>query len=214
MTLKLYEFAVTRSARVRWTLLELGVPFESVAGEEAFAHPDVAAIHPLAKLPAFRDNGRPLFESAAICTWLADSHPDAELIAPSGQWSRALHEQWTSFTLSEIEAYLWHTARNLFILPEAERLPVVFPQNEAAAKRGLAALDAALAGKDWLIDNRFSVTDIIAGFAVAWAYTLGMTEGMRNVSAYAERILARPLCPYGAMKDVAAAEQAKAGAAS
>lgn len=30
MTFKLYEFAVTRSSRVRFTLLELGLPFESI----------------------------------------------------------------------------------------------------------------------------------------------------------------------------------------
>lgn len=202
MTLKLYEFAVTRSSRVRFTLLELGLKFESVEGPETFGHPDVAAIHPLSKLPAFRDNGRPLFESAAICTWLADSHPEGRLIAPSGQWSRALHDQWTAFALTEIEAFLWHTARNLFILPEAERLPIVFPQNEAAAKNGLGVIDAEMKGKDWLIENRFSVTDIIMGYAVGWAYFLGMTKGMTHLNAYVERMLARPHCPYGAMKQV------------
>jgi glutathione S-transferase len=203
MTIKLYEFAVTRSSRVRWTLLELGLPFESVEGPETFAHPDVAAIHPLKKLPSIRDNGRPLFESAAICTWLADSHPDANLVAPSGTWARALHDQWTAFALTEVEAFLWHTARNLFILPEAERLPVVYPQNEAAAKRGLAVLDQELADKDWLIENHFSVSDIIVGYVVCWGYFLGMTEGMNTLNAYAERQLARPHCPYGAMKQIA-----------
>ena len=99
---------------------------------------------------------------------------------------------------------MWHTARNLFILPEDERLPAVFPQNEAAAKRGLGVLDKELQGKDWLIENRFSVTDIIVGFNVCWAQTLGFTEGMPNVNAYAERVLARPHCPYGAMKEAAA----------
>lgn len=204
MSITLYEFAVTRSSRVRFTLQELGVEFESVAGVETFQHPDVAAIHPLSKLPALRDNGRPLFESAAICTWLADSHPNKGLIAPCGAWDRALHDQWTSFVLTEIEAFMWHTARNLFILPEAERLPAVFPQNEAAVKRGLKALDGALAGKDWLIANKFSVTDIIATYAVCWAHALGHTEGLHNVNAYAARTLARPHCPYGAVKDAVA----------
>lgn len=201
MSLKLYEFAVTRSSRVRWTLLELGLAFESVAGPDTFAHPDVAAIHPLRKLPAFRDNGRPLFESAAICAWLADSHPEAGLIAPSGQWARALHDQWTCFALTEIEAFLWHTARNLFILPETERVPAIYPQNEAAAKAGLAVLDKALEGKDWLVENRFSLTDIIVGYDVTWAQTLGMLEGLPNVNAYADRLFTRPLCTYGAMKE-------------
>ncbi|HRP09771.1 MAG TPA: glutathione S-transferase family protein [Terricaulis sp.] len=203
MTLKLYEFEVTRSSRVRWTLLELGLPFESHAGPEMFHHPDVAAIHPLGKLPAFRDAGRPLFESAAICTWLADSHPEAGLIAPSGQWARALHDQWTCFALTEIEAFLWHTARNLFILPEGERAPAVYPQNEAAAKTGLAVIDKEMRGKEWLIDNRFSVTDIIVGYALCWAHILGFTKDMAHASAYADRLLARPLCPYAAMAQIA-----------
>jgi glutathione S-transferase len=188
---------------VRFTLLELGLPFESVAGPETFAHPDVAAIHPLKKLPAVRDDGRPLFESAAICTWLADSHADKKLVAPSGQWARALHDQWTAFVLTEVEAYLWHTARNLFVLPEEERLNVVFPQNKKAAQIGLGVLDKELRGRDWLIENNFSVTDIIAGYAVCWAYFLDMTEGLSALNAYAERILARPHCPYGAMKQIA-----------
>lgn len=203
MSITLYEFAVTRSSRVRFTLQELGLNFQSIAGPETFHHPDVAAIHPLKKLPALRDDGRPLFESAAICTWLADSHPGKGLIARSGAWERALHDQWTSFALTEIEAHMWHTARNLFVLPEAERLPAVFPQNEAATRQGLAVLENELAGKDWLIGNRFSVTDIIVGYDVCWAQMLGYTDELTNVSAYAERMLARPHCPYGAMKEFA-----------
>ena len=204
MSLKLYEFAVTRSSRVRFTLQELGLEFESVNGPETFHHPDVAAIHPLNKLPAFRDNGRPLFESAAICTWLADSHPDARLIAPSGQWARALHDQWTLFALTEVEAFMWHTARNLFVLPENERVPAVHAQNEAAAKRALGVLDRALRGRDWLIENRFSVTDIIVGYPVCWAQVLGHTVGLETLNAYAARLLARPHCTYGAVKEIVA----------
>lgn len=200
MSLQLYELSVTRSSRVRFTLLELGLPFEGIdQGRETFSLPEVAAIHPLRKLPAFRDNGRPLFESAAICTWLADSHPEAGLVAPSGQWARALHDQWTSFALTEVEAFIWHTARNLFVLPEEQRLPAVFPQNEAAATQGLAVLDKELADRDWLIDNRFSVTDIIVSYDVCWAQIIGLTRDFAHLQAYAERILARPHCPYGAM---------------
>ena len=159
MSITLYELQPTRSTRARWTLLELGLPYESIEGPAVFAMPELAAIHPLSKLPALRDDGRPLFESAAICTWLADSHPKAGLIAPSGAWARALHDQWVAFTLSEIEAFLWHTARNLFVLPEEERVPAVYPQNEAAAKHGLAALDTHLRdGNGWLRTASRSLT--------------------------------------------------------
>lgn len=196
MSITLYELQPTRSARVRWTLLELGAPFESIAGPAVFAMPELAEIHPLSKLPALRDGGRPLFESAAICNWLADSHPEAGLIAPSGTWERALHDQWVAFALSEIEAFLWHTARNRFVLTEEERVPAVYPQNEAAAKRGLAVLDAHLRDKAWLVGDRFSVTDIFVGYAAWWAHWQGMTADLPNVAAYVERLQARPLCPY------------------
>jgi glutathione S-transferase len=196
MPITLYELQPTRSARARWTLLELGVPFESIQGPEVFAMPELAEIHPLSKLPALRDAGRPLFESAAICNWLADSHPEAGLVAPSGTWARALHDQWVAFTLSEIEAFLWHTARNIFLLPEEERVPAVYPQNEAAAKRGLAVLDDHLRDKEWLVEDRFSLTDIFAGYATCWAQWQGMTADLPNVTAYVERLQARPLCTY------------------
>lgn len=199
MSITLYEFAPTRSARVRWTLLELGVPFESVAGQEVFALPALAEIHPMSKLPALRDDGRPLFESAAICNWLADSHPDAGLIAPSGTWARALHDQWTAFTLAEVEANLWHTARNMFIYSEEDRVPAVYEQNAKEAKRGLAVIDAALKGKTWLVEDRFSVTDIFVGYSVAWANLQGLAADLPHLTAYGERLLARPLCPYGAL---------------
>ncbi|MCW5737035.1 MAG: glutathione S-transferase family protein [Enhydrobacter sp.] len=196
MSITLYELQPTRSARARWTLLELGVRYESVAGREVFASSELSAIHPLSKLPALRDAGRPLFESAAICTWLADSHPEAGLIAPSGTWARALHDQWVAFTLSEIEAFLWHTARNLFVLPEEDRVPAVYPQNEAAARRGLAVLDAHLRGREWLVEDRFSVTDIFVGYAVWWANRQGIIANLSSLIEYVERLQARPFCPF------------------
>lgn len=202
MSITLYELAPTRSARVRWTLLELGLPFESKAGPQVFEDPALAEIHPLCKIPAVRDGGRPLFESAAICTWLADSHPDKRLISPSGTWARALHDQWTAFVLSEVEAYQWHTARNIFILPEEERLPAVFEQNAKAMRRGLEVLEQALEGQDWLVENRFSVTDIFASYVICWTHKTGNLEGLDNLNAYVARIRARPLCPYGAMDEV------------
>ncbi|MDE3114149.1 MAG: glutathione S-transferase family protein [Pseudomonadota bacterium] len=198
MTIALYELAPTRSARVRWTLLELDIPFESVTGEapEFFRSPELRAVHPLGKVPALVDNGRKLFESAAICNWLADSHPEKGLIAPSGSFARALHDRWVAFTLSELEAYLWSTARNTFIYPEAERLPAVFEQNAMEARRALAVFDDHLADAEWLVDGRFSVTDIFAGFALNWARMTELTANFAHVRAYLDRLLARPLCPY------------------
>lgn len=198
MSLTLYEFGPTRSARVRWTLLELGLPFDSVAGREVFGSAALTAISPLGKVPAIEQNGRALFESAAICTWLADSHPEPRLVAPSGSWERALHDQWVSFCLAELEAHLWSTARNTFLYGEERRLPAVIAQNAVESRRSLAVLERHLATTPYLVGGRFSVTDIIVGFAVNWARQDGLTEGLEHCRSYVGRLLAMPDCPYDA----------------
>lgn len=196
MSMTLFEFAPTRSARARWTLLELGLPFESIAGFEVIGSAQLKAVSPLGKIPGLLDDGRPLFESAAICTWLADSHPDKGLIAPSGSWGRALHDQWVSFCLAEIEAHLWSTARNTFLYPEPRRLPAVLEQNAMEGRKSLEVLDGHLAQTPYLVGGTFSVADIIMGFATNWAWGIGWTAGLDHCEAYNARLLAMPHCPY------------------
>jgi glutathione S-transferase len=196
MSITLFEFPPTRSARARWTLLELDVPFESVAGREIIGSAPLKAVSPLGKVPAIVDDGRPLFESAAICTWLADRHADKGLIAPPGSWERALHDQWVSFCLAELEAHLWSTHRNTYLYPEPRRVPAVLEQDAAEGRKSLEVLDAHLAETPFLVGGRFTVTDIIVGFAVNWARRLGWPAGLADCLAYNERILAMPKCPY------------------
>jgi glutathione S-transferase len=56
--MKLYEFAFTRSIRVRWALQELGVDFEPIsvnlfAGEGS--RPEFLKLNPAAKIPVLVD---------------------------------------------------------------------------------------------------------------------------------------------------------------
>ncbi len=195
MPLVVYEFSPTRSDRVRWTLAELCQSYESVKGRELIGSDRLRKVHPLSKLPAIEDDGRPLFESAAICTWLADKHADKGLIAETGSWERALHEQWVAFALTEVEAHLWSTARNNFLYPEEMRIPAIIEQNNAELKRALPVLDDYLGEHEYLAGDKFSVTDIIVGFAVNWARRSGACAGLDRLIAYNMRLLDRPHCP-------------------
>jgi glutathione S-transferase len=197
MAITLFEFKPTRSARVRWTLVELGIPFESVEGREVIGSARLKEVSPPGKVPAILDDGRPLFESAAICTWLADRHPDKGLIAPSGTWERALHDQWVSFCLAELEAHLWSTARNTFLYPEQRRLPAVLEQNAAEGRKSLEVLETHLAATPFMVGGRFTVADIIVGFAVHWAREVGWVDGLTHCIGYDDRLVAMPSCPLG-----------------
>ncbi len=107
----LYGLGPTRSSRCQWTLLELGLEFEFIEDRSLIGSDELKPHHPQAKFPAIVIDGESLFESAAICTHLCDLVPAAGLLGAAGTRARALHNQWTAFCLSEMEAYLWHTRK-------------------------------------------------------------------------------------------------------
>ncbi len=81
-TITLYELGPTRSARVRWALLEAGLPFDSKGNSpDIIGSEELLELHPLGKLPAVQIDGQPLFESAAIVAAIADLAPEKKLIA-------------------------------------------------------------------------------------------------------------------------------------
>ena len=187
MDILLYEYPPTRSARCRWTLLEAGLDYESVNRRELIHSEELRKVHPLGKLPAAVIDGQPLFESAAISTYIADRAPEAGLISPSGTAERARHDQWVCFCLSELEAPLWSSAKNTFVYPEEKRLPAVFDQNNEDFKTAAAVIDRALGDADYLVGNRFTVADIIVGYTVNWGRRQGVLDDLA-------RLFERPHC--------------------
>ena len=194
LDITLYEYGPSRSKQARWTLQELGLEFKSIAGMEILHSDELNRINPMGKVPAVVINGEPLFEAAAICTYLADLVPEKRLIAASGTRERALHLQWVSFALTEMEAYLWSNARNTFVLPEEQRITALFEQNNKAFLHAVKVLDKALENTDYLVGNRFSVTDILVGFTVNWGNLMGLLEKAPNLQKYLARLKERPDC--------------------
>ena len=83
--IKLFELGPTRSSRVRWTLLEAGLDYESIGNNiDIFKSAELRKVHPLGKLPAAIINGKPLFESSAIVTAIADLVPEKNLMVVKG----------------------------------------------------------------------------------------------------------------------------------
>jgi glutathione S-transferase len=196
-SIKLFELGPTRSARVRWTLLEAGLEYESIGNRvEVIGSQELRAIHPLGKLPAAVIEGQPLFESAAIVTAIADLVPEKDLIAKPGTWARNLHYQWVCFALTELEAYVHSTEINSleFVIPQSQHVPQIIEQNSRMFKRGAAALDAVLRKTKYLLEDRFSVTDIIVGYTINWGQEQGLLGEFPGLLAYLERLFEREHC--------------------
>src|SRR5678816_836858 len=86
MTMKLYWSPKTRSVRILWMLEEAGVKYESVRVElgdaAARSGPQFRAISPMGKVPAFEDGPVRLWDSGAICAYVADRYPGEGLAPP------------------------------------------------------------------------------------------------------------------------------------
>jgi glutathione S-transferase len=77
--MKLYWCERTRAVRAVWMMEELGVPYERVRidirNEQSRADPAFRVASPMGKVPALEDGAVRIWDSGAICAYLADQYP-------------------------------------------------------------------------------------------------------------------------------------------
>ncbi len=80
----LYHVPTSRSLRVLWTLEEIvaTVEVKSLGVRPRLQEPEYLAINPAGTLPALIDGDRAIYESLAICEYLAARHGSDLVVAP------------------------------------------------------------------------------------------------------------------------------------
>ncbi|HET8734279.1 MAG TPA: glutathione S-transferase family protein [Anaeromyxobacteraceae bacterium] len=193
--MKLYYAPATRATRPRWLLEEMGVPYQLVrldpkAGETRT--PEHLARHPLGHVPVLEDGEVRLFESAAICLWLAERFPEKGMIPPPGTPGRALAYQWVLYAMTELEppvAQLSALAR----APEGERDEAAAAKARERFQVAVRGLEPTLAAQPYLLGDAFTVADLIAAACVSWGRArAGALEGAPAVEAWLAEIRRRP----------------------
>ena len=104
--LTLYHASPSRSSIVRWMLEETGEPYDIHLlrlGEGDQLKPDYLAVNPMGKVPALKHGDVVITEAAAICTYLADAFPRANLRVPIGDPRRGNYLKWLFFGPSCVE---------------------------------------------------------------------------------------------------------------
>ena len=194
--LKLYHSGQSRSVRPRWMLEEIGTPYELVTlnlqdGDQR--KPEYLKINPNGTVPALVDGEVRLFESAAICQYLADRFPDKKLAPPVGTPARGYYYQWIHFAMSTIEPPLLTIFLHTVMKPEAERLPQLVPPARDQLRAALGVLEQTLTGRTFLLGEDFSAADVMVASTLAWAQMLGlMGASAPTTAAYLGRLMGRP----------------------
>lgn len=196
--MRLYETPRTRSARCRWALQELGVPFEAIPvnlsqGEHKRA--EFLKLNPYGRVPVLIDGDLVLSESVAICLYLADKYADRGLVPMPGTTQRAAHDQWLLFCATELDQPLWQIRRHTALYPAEQRLPAEVAISRANFQRAAAVLEGALRDKAHLTGTGFTVADIVVTQTLLWATGYGLLVDHPGLEAYLDRHLARDACP-------------------
>jgi glutathione S-transferase len=171
-------------------LEELGVPYEVVSVDldsKENREPGYLRVHPLGQVPALVDGDVTVFESIAICMYLADRFSERGLAPPASSPLRAAYYQWLLFCPSTIEPAIGRSSQHGGDVAEAER-------EKARARFAEAAelLTRVLATRQHMLGDTFSTVDVVVGSNLNWARRVGLLEGRDVLSGYVDRLLARP----------------------
>jgi glutathione S-transferase len=203
-----YTNPMSRGRIVRWMLEEVGEPYRTELLDYAttLKAPAYLAINPMGKVPALRHGDTVVTESAAICAYLADAFPQAKLAPAPGDRARGPYYRWLFFAAGPLEAAVMD--RRLGVEPTGDQRRMA---GYGCYADVLAALEGAVAGREYLAGDRFSAADLYVGAHLGFGMTFGTIEKRPAFEAYAQRLQSRPAFLRAAEIDNALMPAAPAG---
>lgn len=201
--LTLHYYPGNASMAPHIVLEELGVPYRlQFVDRTRNAHKsaEYLRLNPNGLIPVLidsRDGELVLYETAALCLHLADTHPAAGLAPPLGSAQRAEFYKWLVWLGNTLQATLI-----IYFYPErwvddgnVEGAAQVKAHAEAKVGAMLDQLDALLAthGGPWLLGASYSAADPLAFMLCRW--TRGFARPARSLpqlGPYLQRMLERP----------------------
>lgn len=182
------------SRRVLMTARHLGLPLELVPVDLAKREqrsPEFLRVNPNGRVPVLEDEGLVLTESRAIMQYLADGTP-GQTLYPTERAARADVNRWLFWCgqhYSPAVAVLVYERVIKAIVGAGAPDPVEVARGESQLTQALTVLDAHLAGKTWVAQDRLTLADL------SLATPLGMAEPARlpvgpyaNVRAWLGRV--------------------------
>jgi GSH-dependent disulfide-bond oxidoreductase len=207
--LQLYSLPTPNGVKVSIMLEEIGLPYEVHLidfGKDDQKTPEFLTLNPNGKIPAIIDpngpGGKPLglFESGAILEYLAEK---TGKLLPADAARRYQTIQWVHFQMGGIgpmfgQLGFFHKFAGKEI---ADKRPL--ERYVAESKRLLGVIEIRLDGRQWIMDDEYTIADISM---LGWVRNLiGFYEArelvgfdhFKHVAAWLERGLARPAVQRG-----------------
>ncbi|MGQ0665119.1 MAG: glutathione transferase GstA [Pseudomonadota bacterium] len=172
-------------------LREAGLTFDleqvDLATKQTKSGADFKAVNPKGQVPALRlDDGQVLTEGPAVVQYIADQRPQSGLAPAAGTMERYHLQAWPNFITSELHK----TFSPLFRANTPDEYKKIAKGNLADR---FGYLDRHLAGKTYLMGDRFTVADAYCFTVVGWSNYMNIDLApWPNLGAYIKRVAARP----------------------
>ena len=193
---KLYWAPGTASMAPQAVLEEAGAPYEMCRLDTAakeHEQPAYKKLNPNGRIPTLVDGDFVIFETAAICQYLCDKHPEAKLAPPLGTPQRGRFYQWLTYMTNTVQAGLidwWHPD---FTFSEPAHQAAFKQRAEEKLMRNFAILDAGIGGSRWMTGDQYTVCDIYLAMLTRCTRFMAQTAWhFPNVQRIAEAGQARP----------------------
>ena len=192
--IKIYGNFVSRTTRPLWLLEEMGTPYELIQVDLAKGEhktPAYTALNPDQKIPTLVDGDLVLSESMAITYYLAEKYQSN--LMPQTPEGRGKLLQWTFWSVASAEKPLLTCLFNRRLYPEDRRDPQLADHAEAEAKPLLSMLNQALEGREYLLEERFTLADLNTASVFSWARAGKMDlSPFPHVAGWLKACMARP----------------------
>ncbi len=182
-----YTNPMSRGRTVRWMLEETGTPYKTELLEYGTTMKAAAylAINPMGKVPAIKHGDTVVTETAAICAYLADAFPQANL-APALA-DRGAYYRWLFFGAGPLEQAFVNKALGVQVPEERKRMT-----GYGSLEEVVDALDKRLQESPYFAGKTFTAADVYTGGLIGWLTHFGMIEKRPAFMDYLSRITVRP----------------------
>lgn len=190
----LYHCFAARSFRPLWMLEELGLAYElkMLPFPPRVLAKDYLALNPLGTVPLMIDGETRMTESSGICHYLGTRFGPTPLVVGSQEPAFGAFLNWMYFSDATLTFPQTLVLRYGRLEPEERRNPQVAGDYAKWFFGRLRAVEAAVGTADTLCAGRFTAADIVIGYALRLAETIGLAQEFGpHVTAYWQRLQQR-----------------------
>jgi len=183
-----YTNPMSRGRIARWMMEEVGQPYRTeIVQFDSMKSAQYRSINPMGKVPAIVHRGTVVTECAAICAYLADAFPQANLAPPPTDPRRGPYYRWMFFAAGPLEAAVTNKALN-FQVPADREAMAGYGNFEAT----MDALEYAVKQNEYICGSQFTAADVYVGSHVGWGLMFGSIDKRPAFMEYASRLQGRP----------------------